>query len=58
MTVVPASSVLDQLEGATIVSSYVEDEEGMHIVLEDGRVLIIAGIFSIGLYRVDRSALN
>ena len=58
MSIVPAGMVLDQLEGATIVSSYVEDDEGMHLVLEDGRILIIAGMFTIGLYRVDRSTLN
>ena len=50
--VVPGESILDQIEGATIVSVYIEDEEGMHICFQDGRILIISGVFFLGLKRV------
>ena len=50
--VVPSESILDQIEGATIVSVYIEDEDGMHICFRDGRVLIVSGVFFLGLKRV------
>lgn len=47
-----ANEVLNAVEGATIVSGYVEDDSGLHFVLADGRILVIVGFFAIGLMRV------
>ena len=58
MNIISANSLVDQLEGATIVSAEVREEEGMHIVLEDGRVLVIAGMFALSLMRLDTGRLH
>ena len=58
MKIIEAEEVLSQLEGATIVASYIEDEEGLHLVMQDGRVLIIAGAFVLGVHRVERKKLH
>ena len=50
-SVVPAQDLLDQLDGAQIVSSYIENEEGLHLMMADGRVLIIAGQFAISILK-------
>ena len=50
--------VLDQLHGATVVDAFIENEEGMHLVFQDGRMLIIAGMFTIGLVRFDTKKLH
>ena len=50
--------LLDSLEGAVIVSGHVEEDEGMHIVLQDGRVLIVAGVFALSLMRFDTEKLH
>ena len=55
---VEVSRILDAIEGAVIVSGYVEDDEGMHLAFSDGRVLIIAGVFAISLMRLDRERLH
>ncbi len=41
--------ILEQIEGATIASSYIEDDDGFHICLTDGRVIVIAGHFGIAI---------
>lgn len=46
---VPAERILDQLTGAQIVFSYVEDENGLHLQFADGRALVIAGYFAISI---------
>ena len=58
MRLISAPTVLDQLHGATIVDAFVEDDEGMHFVFQDGRVLIIAGMFTIGLMRFQTEKLH
>ena len=58
MNHVAVASLLDQLEGATIVATYVEDDEGMHLCFEDGRILVIAGMFAVSLQRIDRDRLH
>ena len=58
MTHMSPSALLAQLDGATIVASYVEDEEGMHLCFEDGRILVIAGMFAVSLQRIDRDRLH
>ena len=58
MDVVPAERVLAQLDGATIVSSFVENDEGLHLVMQDGRMLVIAGTFCIGILSPDDRVLN
>ena len=58
LDVVPAERVLDQLDGATIVAHFIEDEKGLHIVMQDGRMLVIAGEFCIGLLYPDDRVLN
>jgi hypothetical protein len=56
--VVNAQRVLDQLEGATIVSSEILEDDGMHIAFSDGRILVIAGLFALSLLRLDRERLH
>jgi hypothetical protein len=46
-----AQSILDQLDGATISNSFVEDENGVHICLADGRQLIVIGEFLLSIVR-------
>jgi len=55
---VPANSILDQLDGETIASHYVEDEEGLHICFQSGRILVIGGFFAISLLQQDRKDLH
>lgn len=55
---VPAERILSQLDGATIVSSFVEGEDGMHICLRDGRVLVICGYFAVSILRADTRDLH
>ena len=55
---VPANRILDQLDGETIAATYVEDEEGLHICLRSGRVLVIAGFFAISILQQDRKELH
>ena len=55
---VSASSLLDKLEGATIVSYFIEDDNGLHLCFQDGRILVIAGVFAIGLSRVCQEKLH
>ena len=50
--------LLDQLDGATIVGSAVTDEEGFHLHLQDGRVLIIYGSFALSVMRLDTEKLH
>ena len=49
---------MEQLNGATIVSSFVEDENGLHLVLQDGRALVICGYFGISIVRQERRELH
>jgi hypothetical protein len=58
MNIVEPKHLLDQLEGATVVSGYVENEEGMHICFQDGRVLVIVGTFAAYIDRISRETLN
>lgn len=58
MKIVSAQRVLDQLEGATIVSSFVENDEGLHLVMQDGRVLVIAGVFALSVLRTSTEHLH
>jgi len=55
---VPAERLLAQLDGATIVSSFVEDESGLHIVLQDGRMFVICGYFGISIVGQDKKDLH
>lgn len=48
-SVKPAQELLDQLQGAQIVDSHVEDESGLHLAFADGRVLVIAGYFALSV---------
>jgi hypothetical protein len=47
----PAQELLDQLVGAQIVSSYIESDEGLHLVMADGRVLVVAGHFGLSILK-------
>lgn len=58
MREVPASQLLVELEGATITGVHVEDESGMHIELQDGRIFVIAGYFAVSVLRQDRKDLH
>jgi hypothetical protein len=53
ITQTPAEELLDQLDGAVIAKSFVEDKNGLHIVLEDGRILVIAGYFAVSVIRTE-----
>jgi len=55
---VSASRILDQLDGETIDSHYIEDEEGLHLCMKSGRVLVIAGFFAISIVQQDRKELH
>lgn len=55
---VPAERILSQLDGATIVSSFVEDEEGLHLCLKDGRILVICGYFAVSIVRQETKELH
>lgn len=51
--------LLEQLDGATIVASHVEDENGLHFSFADGRVLVICGHFGISLVgRTEKGMLH
>jgi hypothetical protein len=56
--VVKPSDILDQLQFAQIASCFVEDEEGLHIVLIDGRTLVIAGSFAIAIIQAGQEKLH
>lgn len=58
MTYSSPRQILDLVDGATILSSDASDEEGMHLYLSDGRVLVIIGEFSVALLRVDTERLH
>ncbi len=58
LTEVSPEVVLEQLIGATIVSSFVEDSEGLHIVLQDGRMFVICGLFGISIVAQERKDLH
>ena len=49
---------MNAIEGAVIVSGFVENEEGLHLCFADGRVLIIAGVFTVGLMKRDVEKLH
>jgi hypothetical protein len=51
MKLCPAQNLLDQLDGATISTSFVEDEEGLHVCLQDGRILVVAGYFALSIIK-------
>lgn len=54
-----ADKIIERLEGATIVGGGEDVEgEGIHILLQDGRVLVIAGFFALSLVRPDAKALH
>ena len=55
---VPAERLLEQLNGATIVSSFVEDDQGLHLMLQDGRALVICGFFGISIVKQERKELH
>ena len=58
MTQLVPRQILDEVDGATILSSDASDEEGMHLYLSDGRVLIIIGEFVVSLMRIDNERLH
>ena len=51
LNITPTEHILEAIRGATVCEGYVENEEGLHIWFQDGRVLIIAGVFTIGLMK-------
>jgi len=50
--------VLSQLDGATITSSFVEDENGLHLCLRDGRILVICGYFAVSIIKQEPRELH
>ena len=55
---VSADYILSQLDGETILSSHVEDENGLHINLKSGRCLVIVGDFGISIVGQDVKELH
>jgi hypothetical protein len=51
ITQTPAEDLLDPLEGAVIAKSFVEDQNGLHICLKDGRILLICGYFAVSVIK-------
>ena len=49
-------SIMEQIEGAQILSAHVDEEEGMHIVLSNGLCVILIGV--VGLLRVSAEKLH
>lgn len=52
------TALIETLEGATIVCGDVDDEEGMHLHLADGRVIVIVGEYALSVLRVTRERLH
>ena len=50
--------ILSQLDGETIVSSFVEDEQGLHVQFASGRCLVIVGYFGISIVGQDVKELH
>ena len=50
--------IIEAIEGSTIVSGRVDEGEGLCLNLEDGRCLVIAGVFVMGLVRLDVESLH
>ena len=50
--------ILSQLDGDTILSSHVEDENGLHINLKSGMCLVIVGYFGISIVGQDVKELH
>ena len=51
------NEITDQIEGTTILSAKIDEgEEGMHVYLSNGIVLILVG--AIGLLRMDTEKLH
>jgi hypothetical protein len=44
VTLSPAEEVMEAIEGATIVSGDVNEGDGLHLHLQDGRVFVITVI--------------
>lgn len=60
LTIVDAEQILGQLDGATIASSGVDAEEGLHIFMRDGRCLVITcwGAMAISICAEDDRSLH
>lgn len=58
MKIMTPAQVLEHVEGATIVSSYIEDESGLHLVFNNGQCLVIAGDFAIALVKTGNARLH
>jgi len=50
-------AMLDAITGRVIVGGELTDD-GMHINLDDGRILIFDGDFIVGLAQINRKALQ
>lgn len=50
-------SIIESLRGAVIAEGSLTDE-GLHFVLEDGRIVVFAGSFILGVARPDKQTLN
>lgn len=58
MVIVENAAILDQLEGATIVSCRVDEGEGLCLDLNNGQTLVIAGMFAMSLLKLDNERLH
>lgn len=50
-------ALMDELTGRIIYGGDVTDD-GMHIALDDGRILVITGAFVVGLVQLGKESLQ
>lgn len=58
MTFLSPEDFMSQIDGATIVAASIEEGEGMHLILQDGRTLIVLGAIAISLLRNNKKNLH
>lgn len=52
------ATMVDALRGAVIVDGGHDGPDGVHLELEDGRYIIVTGVFVMGLCRVSNQTVN
>jgi len=52
------SELVTAMQGARVVGGGYDEPDGIHLELDDGRYLVITGVFVIGLCRVARETLQ
>lgn len=58
MNLTACDRIMEAIEGATIVCGRMDEGEGLCLNLQDGRCLVIAGVFALSLMRLDKESLH